>query len=273
MELGKDYHVTPEVSIRWITIACFEIRVGDFRILIDPCVGQNPNVPYGAEVLDKADLILISHGHWDHITDLQEMIGRSDCPVLCGELTAADLCRVTDCNPAMIYPVTPDLELDFGAVKVKALFARHKNQHKPLGTQMEHICSHPWINTPEEASVNFFGSLEYRDYLITTPSGLKIMFWGSNVTPEQIAIVAREKPDIAFLQYSGPVEEGLAELVAAGGIKTVIPHHMDLTKTEEQYWPRMQPLEDAIHAKKPDCLVIFPRHLQWYHFGRCAWSE
>ena len=32
----------PEVSIRWLTIACFEIRVGDFRIVIDPCIGYSP---------------------------------------------------------------------------------------------------------------------------------------------------------------------------------------------------------------------------------------
>ena len=44
----------PEVSIRWLTIACFEIRVGDFRIVIDPCIGESPRAPFGPEVIEGA---------------------------------------------------------------------------------------------------------------------------------------------------------------------------------------------------------------------------
>ena len=76
----------PEVSIRWLTIACFEIRVGDFRIVIDPCIGESPRAPFGPEVIEGADIVLLSHTHWDHITDLAYVMEKFHCPVLCGEL-------------------------------------------------------------------------------------------------------------------------------------------------------------------------------------------
>ena len=77
----------PEVSIRWLTIACFEIRVGDFRIVIDPCIGESPRAPFGPEVIEGADIVLLSHTHWDHITDLAYVMEKFHCPVLCGELS------------------------------------------------------------------------------------------------------------------------------------------------------------------------------------------
>lgn len=42
MKLTAGIHMTPQLSLRWLTIACFEVRVGDFSIVIDPCVGASP---------------------------------------------------------------------------------------------------------------------------------------------------------------------------------------------------------------------------------------
>ena len=89
----------PEVSIRWLTIACFEIRVGDFRIVIDPCIGESPRAPFGPEVIEGADIVLLSHTHWDHITDLAYVMEKFHCPVLCGELSAPALIEMLNANP------------------------------------------------------------------------------------------------------------------------------------------------------------------------------
>lgn len=267
MYLTRETHMTPQLALRWLTIACFEVRVGDFSIVIDPCVGASPAVDFGAEVIERADLILISHGHWDHITDLRALMERFDCPILAGELTAPSLIRMLNANPARVYPMTPNLELDFGGAKVRALFARHTDQRARLDALSRSLAKNPWNDTPEKLECNFYGNLEYRDYLITAPSGLKVLFWGSNATPEQIALVRELRPDVAFLQYTKQTPEELAELAVQGGIRAILPHHMDLSQPPEVYQARIDELEARVRERAPICTVIHPRPLEWYQFG------
>ncbi len=260
-----------EISVRWLTIACFEIRIGDFTVVIDPCVGESWNAPFDASVLDRADLILLSHTHWDHITDLKYLMDRFGCPVLCGELSAPALIRMLNANPHDVYPVTPNLELDFEAVRVKALFARHTNQHRTYAELNDPAHQRPWVNTQERFTCGFYGDLEYRDYLITTPSGVKLLFWGSNNSPEQRAILRSLKPDVALMQFTKQTPEDLAALAEAGSVKVLIPHHMDLAMKDEEYLPRIPLLEQAVHARVPGCTVVTPERLKWYHMGFSVW--
>lgn len=259
--------ISGPICLRWLTIACFEIRIGNFAIVIDPCIGASKRAPFDASVVEQADMILLSHSHWDHTTDIAELVRRFDCPVLCGELSAPALLRMLDCNPQNIYPMTPELELDFGPAKVKALFARHTNQQKTLSAIDERMKSNPYIQTEYEKACSFFGHLEYRDYLITAADGTKLLFWGSNATPEQIDIVRRLRPDIAMLQFTKQTPEDLVTLVKAGGMKVVIPHHMDLAMAPEEYLPRIHTLEELLRRECPGCLLITPEPLCWYRYG------
>ena len=117
-----------------------------------------------------------------------------------------------------------------------------------------------------------FGDLEYRDYLITTPGGLKIMFWGSNATLEQLGIIRELKPDIAIMQFTKQTPEDLAAMAEAGSVKVLIPHHMDLAMSEDVYLPRIEEMERAVHARVPGCTVITPERLRWYHMGLSVWA-
>lgn len=267
MKLEHTLTLTPQLRLRWLTIACFEVRVGDFAIVIDPCVGVSEQAPFGAEVIEKADAVLLSHGHWDHITDIRDVMDRFRCPLLCGELTAPSMLRLLNCNPRDVYPMSANLELDFGGAKIRALFGRHTNQHKTLRELTDASAGNPLIDSPEMEACNFYGHMEYRNYLITAPSGMKVLFWGNDVTAEQLNMVRELRPDVALLQYTRQKPEELAQMVAAGNIKVLIPHHMDLVKTEEEYNPLIDVLEQEVHKVAPDCLVITPERLKWYNFG------
>jgi len=256
-----------QVRIRWLTIACFEIEINGFTIVIDPCIKASERAGFGPEVIENVDLILISHGHWDHITDLKYLIDKFGCPVLCGELTAPALLKMLNSNPAEIYPMTPNLELDFNFAKIRALFGRHTNQHRISSELLRINCDNSFVNCPEMELCSFYGDLEYRNYLITASNGLKMLFWGSNVTNDQLNIIREIKPDIAMLQYTKQKPEELADLVKAGEIKILIPHHMDLAEAEEVYNLRIMRLEEEMKKIAPQCLVITPERLKWYQFG------
>lgn len=267
MIINETVSLRPAVRLRWLTIACFEIQIGDFAIVIDPCVGVSTRAPFGAEVIEKADVILLSHAHWDHTTDIKYVMDKFGCPLLCPELSAPSVLRMLDCNPNAVYPISANLELDFGGAKIRGLFGRHTNQKKTLAELTERVNSNPVIDTPEMKEANFFGHLEYRNYLITAPSGLKILFWGNNATPEQLNIMRELKPDIAILQFTGQRPEEVAAMVKAGGAKVLIPHHMDLKKDDDVYAPLLVELEKTVHETSPDCLMITPERLKWYNIG------
>ena len=175
----------PQVSLRWLTCACFEIRTPDgFSIVIDPYISAAKATELTAGDIQGADLILVSHTHYDHVTDVKTLMDKFDSRVLVGDQSAFAFARWLNCNPTQLYPMAPGMELDFGPARVKALFARHSDPHQPLLARLTQICALPAVDEAM-AETQWFGTLEYRNYLITLASGLKILFWGSCDTVEE----------------------------------------------------------------------------------------
>ena len=59
------------ISITWLGHATFIITTpGGKRIVTDPWLEQNPVCPPAMKKIDKADVILLSHGHFDHTGDI-----------------------------------------------------------------------------------------------------------------------------------------------------------------------------------------------------------
>ncbi|CAN5529912.1 metal-dependent hydrolase [soil metagenome] len=65
-----------DTTITWYGHACVEIRTaGDRTILIDPWFG-NPKSPRRADEVDRCDLMLVTHGHGDHLGDAVALASR-----------------------------------------------------------------------------------------------------------------------------------------------------------------------------------------------------
>ena len=54
------------MQITWLGHGTVELRFGEQVIVIDPWL-ENPSFPAGYE-FQKCDTILVTHGHFDHIT-------------------------------------------------------------------------------------------------------------------------------------------------------------------------------------------------------------
>ncbi|MBA2303611.1 MAG: metal-dependent hydrolase [Acidobacteria bacterium] len=60
-----------KLSITWFGHSTFVITTpGGTRIVTDPWLEQNPACPPDKKKIDKADVILLSHGHFDHTGDI-----------------------------------------------------------------------------------------------------------------------------------------------------------------------------------------------------------
>jgi L-ascorbate metabolism protein UlaG (beta-lactamase superfamily) len=69
-------------KIQWLGHSCFYIESNSHKILIDPFLTGNPAASLKAADL-KADFILVSHGHGDHVGDTIEIAKRCNSTVIC----------------------------------------------------------------------------------------------------------------------------------------------------------------------------------------------
>ena len=70
-------------SVTWLGHSTVLVKTGaGTTILIDPFIEQNPKFPKGYELPEKLDLILATHGHFDHIADVVPVAKKTGAPVV-----------------------------------------------------------------------------------------------------------------------------------------------------------------------------------------------
>lgn len=252
------------ISIKWNTVTCFEMRFDDTAVVSDPCITVSEGTDADWETVEKCDIITVSHVHWDHITDLPVLARKFSPYVLTGELSAMPLLRWMDYNPSSVYPMTPDLELDFGDVKIRALFGKHVDQGRSYSEMDARFRENPLLQEDKELfDMQLLGSLEYRNYLFTAKNGTKVLLWGNNPRIEQAKMIAKLRPDIAIVQFTKHKAKEMAAFCEAIGAKVVIPHHMDLHHSEEEYLPKVEKFAAKFKKLVPDGRFVIPRHGEW----------
>ena len=71
------------ISLTWLGHSTFLIETArGTRILIDPWVDNNPSCPIDHHQLGTIHLMLISHGHYDHIQDALPVAAATGCRVV-----------------------------------------------------------------------------------------------------------------------------------------------------------------------------------------------
>lgn len=127
-------------SLRWLGHAFFEFVTGEGKtILIDPWTKDdgNPTCPLGTAEIEKADLILASHDHFDHIGSALDIAARTEARVGAAveslrRLVEQGLDQDQAMNGGMGF--NPGGGADLGWVKVVATQAFHSSDSgAPLG--------------------------------------------------------------------------------------------------------------------------------------------
>ncbi|AXI31659.1 metal-dependent hydrolase [Priestia megaterium] len=172
-------------------------------ILIDPFITGNELTDLNAEEL-KADVILLTHGHNDHVGDTVEIAKRSGALVV----AVAELATYLSWQGLNVHPMSIGgaYTFDFGTVKL---------------TQAFHGSSY----TENNEKIIYTGMPAG---LLLTIEGKTIYHAGDTALFSDLKLIGRHKPDLAFLPIGdnftmGPEDAAIAaEWVQA---KLVVPIH------------------------------------------------
>lgn len=176
------------------------------RIVLDPWLSTNPSTPESARKIDQADLMLVTHGHGDHTTDVLSVARATGATVVAPfELSAwfqkKGLQHITGMNPG-------------GTLQVIGLSVTM--------VQADHSSS------IEDDGRNVYAGVA-TGYIIKLEDGLTIYYAGDTAVFGDMKLIAEiYRPSMAFLPIGdlytmGPEQAAVAcDLL---GVRHVVPMH------------------------------------------------
>ena len=123
------------VKVAYFGAAAFKITTATGKkILVDPYIGDNPLCTQDLEYFYDADLILVSHGAFDHLGDTVALMKGSTADLLCGPEVQQHCCELGVPKERIKITVSGD-EKDYDGIHIKTVHARHISRFQS-GTQI-----------------------------------------------------------------------------------------------------------------------------------------
>ncbi len=195
-------------KLTWLGHATFRIETAEGKtIYVDPWVMSNPLCPQAEKAVKKADALVITHGHFDHIADAVK-IGKELKPAVVGIF---ELCMwLQKKGVETVSPMNKGGTQTVAGVKVTMTHAIHS-----CGIQ------------EDDGSIVYGG--EACGYVLELPGGIKVYHAGDTGVFSDMAII-RElyAPEIAMLPIGDHFTMGPREAAYACELlqpKYVIPMH------------------------------------------------
>ena len=198
--------INDQVSFTWVGHGTFKVRsAAGKEILIDPWVMTNPVAPEHLKKIDSLDIMVVTHGHFDHVADAVE-IGKATRP------------KVVANREIAIWLENQGVE---GAGAGGMLTG---------GTQVVDGISFTMVHAEHSSALpdGSYGG-EPMGFIIQFENGFKIYYSGDTDVFGDMALIRElEEPEVAFLSIGDHFTMGprrAAKAVQLLGVKTVVPMH------------------------------------------------
>lgn len=226
-------------TLTWYGHATLGLETGGFNLLVDPFLDGNPAAPLGPDRV-KADFILVSHGHGDHVGDALAIARRT------GALIISNF----------------EIATWFEKQRVKT-HAQH------LGGGYQHPFGYLKLTLALHGSALPDGSYggNPSGFLLTTQEGRKIYIAGDTGLFGDMKLIGEEGVDLAILPIGDNFTMGPSDALRAVKLiqpRHVIPVHYDtwgLIAQDAHAWAQqvMSQTTTLVHVLKPGESFSLPR--------------
>jgi L-ascorbate metabolism protein UlaG (beta-lactamase superfamily) len=193
---------TGKVQVQWLGQAAFKITtVAGKVIVIDPWLITNPKTPEAFRKLDalgKVDLVLVTHGHFDHFADAPALAKMNNAP-LWGPAGLAQSMQVLG-----ILPVAQANRMNKGGsiTPFGANFGANTGVRITM-TRAEHSSELLWRNPATDKDELHVGG-EPCGFLIEFENGFKLWHMGdTGVFGDMKLLGEMHKPDLLLMPIGG----------------------------------------------------------------------
>jgi len=195
------------LQITWLGHGTFLLTSpGGVRILIDPWLTDNPACPEAFKRVDDVDLILVTHGHSDHVGDLARAARASGAPVV-AIVELGNWLRMKGLQDVRVMNKGGTQEL--------------------MGIAITMVSADHSSGLVEDGRIVYLG--EPAGYVLRLENGLVVYFAGDTGLFGDMRLIGElYRPVIAFLPIGdrftmGP--EAAARASAMLGVRQVVPMH------------------------------------------------
>ncbi len=105
-------------KLTWLGHASWLIETGRHRILLDPFLKDNPAATAKPEDFQDASYVLVSHGHFDHVADVEPIVKASGANLITNFEVAQWFAQIHGIEEALGMNLGGSVETDFGNVKL-----------------------------------------------------------------------------------------------------------------------------------------------------------
>ncbi len=229
------------LSIRWLGQAAMELHIDNQVVLIDPWLDGNPVCPIKTDDIGKADVIAITHGHFDHLGDAIKLAQKTQAKLISTPEIAwyADAKGIKRGEQALTLAQGGGLV--FEGFKIKMVPAIHSSA----------LYGEEWWSekkvTPDGGAVG---------YIVQLDNGITVYHAGDTSLFSDMKLLAeRYQPDIFLLPVAGRYSMDVQDAATACqwfSPSVVIPMHYN---TNNEQMIEIEDFVKAAAAKTPNTRV------------------